>query len=101
MCILLYRPILLASVVFTCAYEVGSPTDVAFVWICSSNCCRWWLCLWDLLLLLESAVHGRLLFFQLVQVVLVRLEVADFAEDGCPRKNNGSGAFAQQNVSCN
>lgn len=43
----------------------------------------------------------RLLFFQLVQVVLVPLEVADFAEDGCPQKDDGSGAFAQQNVSCN
>lgn len=29
------------------------------------------------------------------------LEVADFAEDGCPQKDDGSGAFAQQNVSCN
>lgn len=47
----------------------------------------------------SAAVAGeccsrRLLFFQLVQVVLVSLEVADFAEDGCPRKNDGSGAFA-------
>lgn len=61
--ILLYCPVLLASVVFTCAYEVGSPTGVVFAWVCSSNCCRWWLCLWDLLLLLESAAHGEAALF--------------------------------------